>query len=734
MNKILCATVALQLLFHCTWSLAGDWQMAKAPIMTRWAKLVSPDNALPEYPRPQMVREKWMNLNGLWDFTPTSSDASTTKILVPYPMESALSGVMKHYDRSTYRRTFKMPADWNGQRIFLHFGAVDWEATVYVNDKKLGTHRGGYDSFSYEITDALKSDGDQEIKVEVFDPTDESQARGKQTTKPGGIFYTPVSGIWQTVWIEPVPNLSIKSLKIVPDVDGGKVTVSPELNSGAIGGQMDYTYTVTDGGKTIAESKDGVLKIPDAILWTPDNPHLYTLKISLTNGNATDKITSYFAMRKIGVGFDGSHQRLMLNGKAVFEIGPLDQGFWPDGIYTAPTDDALKYDLEMTKKLGFNMIRKHVKVEPERWYYWADKLGLLIWQDMPSAFKPKDEQTKKQFENELQAMIEQHRNHPCIINWVVFNEGWGQYDTERLTKWVKDFDPTRLANDASGWTDKGVGDTMDMHKYPGPGSPQPETIRAHVLGEFGGLGLGVDGHTWTNKTWGYQGMEDREHLTQQYVRLLQRVWGLRDEMGLSAAVYTQTTDVETECNGLMTYDREILKVDPERIRAANTGNVPVLVRSTVVPTAMDQSIAWRYTMQNPADGWFKSDFDDSSWKTGPAGFGTEGTPGAVVRTNWNTGDIWIRREFDLPADAKIADLQLLLHHDEDAEVYINGVQATKARHYTVNYVEQAISADAKKTLHPGKNVFAVHCHQTDGGQYIDVGLVRVVEKMPVATR
>ena len=722
---------------------AGEaWQTAKGPLATRWARDVSPDNALPEYPRPQMVRKEWQNLNGLWDYAITAKDdarpqAFDGKILVPYPLESALSGVMKPLDpksRLWYRRTFELPKAWSGKRVLLHFGGVDWETTVYVNGKEIGTHRGGYDPFTFDLTDALKASGPQEIVVAVWDPTDRgSQPRGKQVLKPGGIMYTATSGIWRTVWIEPVPESYIQSLRIEPDVDNHSIRVTPELRGTtaglAVSAQTKLTLERTGiqstGTVTVLPARAMDIRLGTPVeLWSPDSPTLYDLEVALLrDGKEIDKVTSYFGMRKIALGKDDKGiTRPMLNGKFVFNIGPLDQGFWPDGIYTAPTDEALRYDIEMAKKLGMNMCRKHVKVEPERWYYWCDKLGFMVWQDMPSGNNKSDED-KKQFERELEALVKTHRNHPSIIMWVVFNEGWGQHDTERLAKWVKELDPSRLVDDASGWADKKVGDVMDMHSYPGPGSPQSEPDRAAVLGEFGGLGLGIDGHTWTQKTWGYRGMASRDALTRQYVNLLRKVWALKDSPGLSAAVYTQTTDVETECNGLMTYDREMVKPDLEKVAAANRGEIPPLPEVKVaVPTAQKEPIVWRYTFEKPSADWFKPDFDTASWKEGPAGFGTKGTPGSVVRTEWRGADIWARRDFML-GDEKPKEPQLLMHHDEDAEVYINGVLAAKASGYTTDYEQFDISPEAQATLKPGKNVIAVHCHQTQGGQYIDVGIV-----------
>ena len=699
---------------------ADAWKPAAGPLMTRWAKDVSPDNALPEYPRPQMARKEWQSLNGLWDLELAGGEK--TKILVPYPVESALSGVMKHADRMTYRRRFAIPKQWQGRRVLLHFGAVDWEAKVSVNGKALGTHRGGYDDFSFDISGALAASGDQEIAVEVFDPTDAGgQPRGKQTLRPGGIMYTPTSGIWQTVWLEPVAETHIAGLSLVPDVDAGCLRLT-------VRGSGTVEAVALDGGTAVAKASGAAgtelkLDIPHAKLWSPETPHLYDLRVTLqSGGKIVDEVSSYFGMRKIALGKDEQGVvRPMLNGKFVFQVGPLDQGFWPDGLYTAPTDAALRWDVEATKKLGFNCSRKHVKVEPDRWYYWCDKLGLLVWQDMPSGDN-KTDGDKRQYETELRRMIEGRREHPSIILWVVFNEGWGQHDTERLTAWVKKADPQRLVSNASGWTDRRCGDVIDMHNYPGPGAPKTEANRAAVLGEFGGLGLAVDGHTWSKQSWGYKGTQDSEDLTRGYERLLAKAWALKDKAGLCAAIYTQITDVETECNGLLTYDREVFKVIPERAAAVNSGDIPPMpVIEEVLPTSRQAGATWRLTLEKPGGDWAKPDFDDSAWQSGQGGFGTRGTPGAVVRTEWKTSDIWLRREFDWPA-GKNGKFVLLVHHDEDVEVYINGVLAGKGGGFLSDYEEMPMTPEGAAALKSGKNTLAVHCRQTAGGQYIDVGI------------
>jgi hypothetical protein len=735
----------------------GQWQPKKAPIMTRWAKDVSPDNALPEYPRPQMVRKEWQNLNGLWDYAITAKDATTPprqfegRILVPFPIESALSGVMKQVgkdNRLWYRRTFTIPQNWNGQRVLLNFGAVDWDTTVYVNDKEIGKHTGGYDPFSFDITAALKPGGDNILVLSVWDPTtDGYQPMGKQHARPHGIWYTPTTGIWQTVWLEPVSKVAyVYRLQITPDVDAGAVNVN--VNNPQKADNYRVRVTVRDGNDVVT-SKEGTpgaaisLPIANARLWAPDSPHLYNLSIELFRdaklaGDADifDVINSYFGMRKISLAKDDKGiNRLTLNNKPLFQHGPLDQGFWPDGLYTAPTDEALRYDIEMTKKFGFNMARKHVKVEPDRWYYWCDKLGLLVWQDMPSGDKhvapgrgeiTRTKESAENFERELVELIEDHYNHPCIVMWVPFNEGWGQYDTVRITNFVKQHDPTRLANPASGWNDYPIGDVHDMHNYPGPGMPPVEESRAAVLGEYGGLGLPLEGHTWQQKdNWGYRNFKDRESLTDAYLAINSRIHPLIGK-GLCAAVYTQTTDVEVEVNGLMTYDRAINKIDPEVLAQAHAklhGPPPTI--KTIVPTAQSQPIEWSYTTERPDDKWIAPDFDASSWKKASAGFGTQGTPGTTARTTWNTPDIWIRRAIDLP-NTSFSDPHLLIHHDEDAEVYINGQLAARTTGYSTEYTMVPLTAQGRAAVRPGKNTIAIHCKQTTGGQYIDAGIIDVV--------
>jgi len=742
---------------------AADWAPQQAALMTRWSKDVTPDKVHPDYPRPQMVRPDWLNLNGLWDYAILPREAERPEafdgqILVPFPVEAALSGAMKTVGathRLWYRRALRLPQQdaWQNQHVLLHFGAVDWECTVWVNGQEVGQHQGGYDPFSFDITAALaKSASDQhEIVVAVWDPTDAGfQPRGKQVAKPHGIWYTPVTGIWQTVWVEPVSPTRVAGLRIVPDVDAGRLRVT--VDTVGEGEQLNVTVAVADdrarhsltGSGRVGQPIEIVLTDPK--LWSPRDPFLYDLQVTLRDGTAPrDIVTSYAGLRKISLGKDAQGVlRLLLNNQPLFQYGPLDQGWWPDGLYMAPTDEALKYDIELTQQLGFNMIRKHVKVEPARWYYWCDKLGMLVWQDMPSGDRhapwnpqgahdgeeiERSAESSDNYHRELRAMIDALRNHPSIVMWVPFNEAWGQFDTVRVTNWIKEYDPTRLVNCASGGNDFPVGDIYDIHRYPGPAAPRPDGKRAIVLGEFGGLGLPLEGHTWLERgNWGYRSFTSTTALAEAYLGLLVRLRPLIHSPGLAAAVYTQTTDVEIEVNGLMTYDRAVIKLPAETIGAANRKlYLPPPHLHTLVPTSQPAPQRWRYTLQAPPDGWEQTDFNDSAWPESEGGFGTAGTPGTTVRQTWNTPDIWLRRTFELP-DISREGLHLEMHHDEAAQVYLNGVLAASVNGYTTEYGLFAIREAARGVLRPGKNVIAIHCQQTGGGQYIDAGLVDVREQ------
>lgn len=531
-----------------------------------------------------MVRKQWRSLNGLWDYSIRDLQADkpktwTGRILVPFPVESMLSGVRKNVGPEHmlwYRKKFSLPAAWKGQRILLHFEAVDWETNAWLNGKPLGLHQGGYDAFSYDITDALQN-GEQELVLSVWDPSNDGyQPAGKQYNNPRSIWYTSTTGIWQSVWLEPVPSLSIADLSLVPDLNDHSLKIVVPLDAtGCSVRAVAYDGHHIAGSVTGAVNDTLRLPLDHVKTWSPDSPFLYDLVLYLySNGKIRDSVRSYFGMREVRLAKDEAGiTRIFLNGKPQFEYGPLDQGFWPDGIYTAPTDDALKYDIAIEKELGFNMIRKHVKVEPKRWYYWCDQLGMLVWQDMPSGDQHirKDEaditrtaQSSYQYRKELKAMINGHFNSPCIVAWVPFNEGWGQWQTDTVVQLIRRLDPTRLISESSGWSDRKTGDMSDIHVYPGPDMPPLESARAAVLGEFGGQALVIPGHLWQSDLSRAPGhirtSQTKEELQQVYEGLIQKLLELKRK-GLSAAVYTQTTDVETEVNGIMTYDRALIKMD-----------------------------------------------------------------------------------------------------------------------------------------------------------------------------
>ncbi|MDY0034181.1 MAG: glycoside hydrolase family 2 TIM barrel-domain containing protein, partial [FCB group bacterium] len=655
--------------------------------------------------------------------------------------ESALSGVKKAVQPDQtlwYRRTFTAPENLDGQRLLLHFNAVDWECTVFVNGTFCGRHQGGYDPFYFDITGALVPEGDQELVVAVWDPSDKGyQPRGKQILEPQGIWYTAVTGIWQSVWLEPVPRAHIRNLALTPDIDKGVLRLSATVDGAAPGDEI--VAVALDGAAPVAGSagQPGApfeIPIENAKLWSPDSPFLYNLTVSLTRGGQTlDEVQSYFGMRKIAVAKDDRGiNRLVLNNQVLFQLGPLDQGWWPDGLYTAPTDEALRYDVETTRAMGFNMARKHVKIEPLRWYYHCDRLGLLVWQDMPSGDAyighndPDIERTAQSAHNyyrELGELVRDFGNHPSIIMWVPFNEGWGQFQTNEVTAWLKQLDPSRLVNQTSGWADRGGSDVYDKHSYPGPDMFPIQDHRASVLGEFGGLGWPVEGHLWWDKrNWGYRTYQDREALAGHYEQLIRRLRYLIHD-GLAAAVYTQTTDVEGEVNGLMTYDRELVKLGVDWLNTVNSAvYLPPPELITLAPTSRDDGQTWRYTTDDPGQGWEQPGVDDAAWKEGPGVLGKKDTPGANVRTEWLTPAIWARREFTIETVPQ-GPCFLEILHDEDAEIYINGVLAATVKGHNGAYEQIPLSGEARAALKPGANLFAVHCTQTEGGQSIDVGLV-----------
>lgn len=594
MRKTIPAIIAI-----CAFACAGfsQWKPAGDKIKTEWADKVDPQNVLPEYPRPIMERQQWLNLNGLWDYAITKKDAPLPKtfdgkILVPFAIESSLSGVGKTVkaDQSLwYERKFQIPEDWKGKNVLLNFGAVDWKAEVFVNGNKIGEHTGGYTPFSFNITKNLK-DGENSLAVRVWDSTGNGLPRGKQLDKPRGIFYTSVSGIWQTVWLEPVSASHISGLKITPDLDSSSFDIKVDSDDKS----ATATIKVLDNGKVVAQTtaaanKTANIPLKNPKLWWPKSPFLYDLEITLSNkgGEQVDSVKSYAAMRKFSIAKHGRYGGVdfTLNNKKFFTFGPLDQGWWPDGLYTAPTDEALKFDIQRTKDLGFNSIRKHVKVEPARWYTHCDRLGMVVWQDMPSMFgegggwqprgffQGEEITVSKKFEEtyrkEWKEIMESLHSYPCIAIWVPFNEAWGQFKTKEITEWTKSMDPSRLVNSASGGNYFDCGDIVDSHDYGNPIMYMFNNQKVNVVGEYGGIGCAVDGHLWVkDKNWGYGKMRSQEEVTKRFVELTNRFIDMT-KYGCFGAIYTQTTDVEIEVNGLFTYDRKVLKVDEEKVREVN---------------------------------------------------------------------------------------------------------------------------------------------------------------------
>lgn len=593
-------TVFLSLLFAlCALNTSAQWKPAGDKIKTDWAAQIDPEHVLPEYPRPIMERSEWQNLNGLWNYAVIDKGAALPhdyegQILVPFAIESSLSGVGRMLGEQAelvYHRSFTTPSGWRGQRVLLHFGAVDWKANVWVNGIKVGSHTGGFTPFSFDITAALNNNGKNDLTVKVWDPTDKGpQPRGKQVSRPGGIWYTPVSGIWQTVWLEPVPQRYIENLRITPDIDNHLLTVEVQTSTPAATDLLQVSvYDGTDlvaTGKSINGQPVEVAMPADAKLWSPDSPNLYNLKVSLCDGKKViDAVDSYAAMRKYSTRRDKDGiVRLELNNRPLFQYGPLDQGWWPDGLYTAPTDEALLYDLQKTKDFGFNMIRKHIKVEPARWYTYCDQLGIIVWQDMPSGDRNPEWQNRKYFDGvervrsseseatyrkEWKEIIDCLYSYPCIGTWVPFNEAWGQFKTVEIAEWTKQYDPTRLVNPASGGNHYTCGDMLDLHNYPAPEMYLYDAQRATVLGEYGGIGLVMKDHLWEpNRNWGYVQFNSSKEATDEYLKYADMLLQLI-KRGFSAAVYTQTTDVEVEVNGLMTYDRKVVKLDEVRVAEMN---------------------------------------------------------------------------------------------------------------------------------------------------------------------
>lgn len=603
MKKVILTVCALAVMFGAQ----AQWKPVGDKLKSTWAEQIDPQHVLPEYPRPLIERSQWTNLNGLWEYAvtprgmaePASFDG---QILVPFCIESSLSGVMKEVGEANelwYKREFTVPSNWKGKSIVLNFGAVDWKADVFVNDVLIGSHKGGYTPFSFDITPFLGGKSTHKLVVRVWDPTDKGfQPRGKQVNKPEGIWYTPVTGIWQTVWLEPVAANHITAVKSIPCIDSGSLNVT--VSTAKCGTNDIVEVKLLDKGQVVASAKGLAgnelrLGVKDPVLWDTNNPYLYDMKVSVSSaGKVVDEVKSYTAFRKISAKRDASGlMRMQLNNKDLFQFGPLDQGWWPDGLYTAPTDEALYYDIKKTKEWGFNMIRKHVKVEPARWYYHCDKEGILVWQDMPSGDmgnqwaprqynggtdKKRTQESIDNFYQEWKEIMDLCISNPSVVVWVPFNEAWGQFGTEKAAEWTKTYDPSRLVNPASGGNHRPCGDIMDLHNYPGPSMYLFDAERVNVLGEYGGIGLPLENHLWWNKrNWGYIQFKNEDEVTAEYVKYANELQGMV-KRGFSAAVYTQTTDVEGEVNGLMTYDRKRIKINEAAVRKANQDVINALTK------------------------------------------------------------------------------------------------------------------------------------------------------------
>jgi hypothetical protein len=596
-RRILFVFVFFLMGFKINVGFSQDWKPVEGQLMTTWGSSVTPDNVLQEYPRPQMVRKNWVNLNGLWDFCISNNGSKDSmslsrKILVPFCVESALSGIketVRPFQQMTYRKYISIPDTWIGKKILLHFDAVDDYTKLWIDGSFVGDHKGGYDAFQFDIAPFLQSGKNHEIKLIVTDSTDTGiQPAGKQVLpeRLNKVKYTATSGIWQTVWMEPVANSYIKNIKITPQFNLSTCSVEVTLENHIKG--MQIKILAFDNGKEVASviadpTNKIQLEIKNAKLWSPDSPFLYDLKLTLIkDGQKLDEVTSYFGMRNISMARDQSgFMRIFLNNKQIYQLGPLDQGYWPDGILTPPSDQAISTEIAYLKSVGANMERIHMKVQPERWYYHCDKQGILVWQDMVSLSK---NVLRSQYGNGTnweaycEKIINQLNNHPSIIQWVIFNESWAQYDTERITEWFKKKDTSRLVINASGWNDYPVGDIRDIHDYTFiPAIPYVTNSypRAIVLGEAGGFDMPIANHTWNpslKMTETVDWLTDMRRVVinntnmfaEKYNEWVISVSLLRNH-GLNAVVYTQLSDVENEVNGWITYDRKVSKVSAKQI-------------------------------------------------------------------------------------------------------------------------------------------------------------------------
>jgi ribosomal protein S17E len=763
MKNRICIIFTLVLLLQYSFIQAQNWAPVPGQIMTSWANDVTPENVWKEYPRPQMVRTDWLNLNGLWDFEITDRDTNkiainyARKILVPFCVESALSGIKETItgkQQMMYRRYFTVPSNWNQKYLILHFEAVDYETKVWVDGKYVGMHKGGYDHFQFDITGFLSKEQKHEIKIVVWDPTNEgSQPIGKQALPAikNVTKYTATSGIWQTVWLEPINDVAIESIKIIPNIDNATISLQTKVVGATQGTRIKIQ--AFDQGKEIASSiaaDDELvsLQLNQPKLWSPTNPFLYDLKLSLVkDGKVVDEVSSYFGMRKISMGRDQEgYMRILLNNEIIYQLGPLDQGYWPDGILTPASDQALRYDIAYLKKIGANMDRMHMKVQPERWYYHCDQLGILVWQDMVSPTKfidTKSNLNSSDFELEHNITVDQLYNHPSIIQWVLFNESWGQYDTERLTAALKAKDPTRLVINASGWHDKKVGDIRDFHDYtihPAIALVTKNDERAMVLGEAGGFDLLIPGHLWTpdlktetklktNWTIDFKKgvVKSSDELIEKYKILLDDLFQLK-KYGLNAVVYTQISDVEDEISGWMTYDRKVSKL-PETTFAALHEQFfkPTITGKYILPLSMNTAQQWNYRFTAPSNDWIKNT-TIADFKLGEAPFGIESNNAHKVNTTWNTNSLFLNKEFTLTALP--SKLSLVACNTGITDVYINGAYVMQFNNFLKNDPEVKISETllsdkAMKLLKVGVNQLSLKFNFPSVGKpvyYYDFGI------------
>jgi hypothetical protein len=724
----------------------AQYRQQPVSISSPWASQINETNAWQEYPRPQLVREEWKNLNGLWDYAITNKGENIPtnfqgKILVPYSIESSLSGVQKALRPTQelwYNKEVSIPATWKGKNVVLHFGAVDYQSDLYVNGKHVGQHTGGSDPFSYDITAFLSADAVQQISLKVFDPTDtDIQPRGKQSLNPKGFWYTAVSGIWQTVWMEPVDATRIFVLNPVADIDNGTITLNSSLTNSLGDEEMEVqVFYQGEQIKEITSPYRSALKIDlkNANLWSPEHPNLYQLKLKITRkGTELDKISSYFAMRKISLAKDhNGFTRLALNNKPYFQWGTLDQGWWPESLLTPPSDAAMKFDMEMVKRMGFNMIRKHIKVEPARYYYHADTMGLLLWQDMPSGFigihdvdqhvkfdAKKDwdrpEASAKSFKSEWKSIMDNLRFFSSIVVWVPFNEGWGQFQTKEVADWTINYDKDRLVDATSGWTDRNVGHMFDAHQYPGPSMEPPSQNpgRAIVLGEFGGLGWPVKGNLWNEdkRNWGYRTYLDKNTFHNEFSKVINNIYPLLAR-GLSAAIYTQTSDVEAEVNGLMTYDRKFQKISDQLMKKLSEPlYAPVKKAVFIIKDSEEESASLFVSRSQPSNNWNLHNPFDPQFKEHKGPY------------KLNKGDsLWAVNSF-IVTD-KVEKMALKLFGQGDLKIFLNGTEIYNNRIMTKRHYDELNISNCQHLLKEGKNVIGFELKNSEANTQFDFGLYK----------